>query len=113
MSEQNTATIKLIIQNLVTFEDMILFRCMVTINQSYCVLMAHLRCVKILRCTWAVRYFCSNLISKVLLYTVNVLWFSLMTELLQVRQELNDHMRGDIHEQQIRLKSAKLVYPIP
>jgi len=32
-----------------------------------------------------------------------------MTELLQVRQELNDHMRSDIHEQRIKLKSAKLV----
>ena len=51
--------------------------------------------------------------SALLLYTFNLLWFSLITELLQVRQKLNDHMKGGIHEQQTKLKSVKLVYSIP
>ncbi|XP_065906670.1 mitogen-activated protein kinase kinase kinase 15-like isoform X2 [Dysidea avara] len=38
---------------------------------------------------------------------------SLMTELLQVRQELNDRMRSDIHEQRIKLKSIKNTKPPP
>ena len=49
------------------------------------------------------------MVIRVVVTRDKLLHFSLMTELLQVRQELNDRMRSDIHEQRIKLKSIKLV----